>query len=84
MAKLKEVARESLRIRPQLSKSMNLVLARTLANIRALNKSLTEIDKAIQDALKGFVLTLQTIAGMGPIDSAGIKASIGDISRFSY
>ena len=83
VTKLKQVARESYRIRPALQKSVNLVLATTLANIRALKASLAEMNKAIEKAIDGFSLTLQTIPGIGPVYTAGIFAEIGDISRFS-
>ena len=78
--KLEAVARESYRIRPALAKSLNLVLATTLANIRALQTSLTE---AIENGFAGFTNTLQTIPGIGPIYAAGIFAEIGDIRRFA-
>lgn len=42
--KLAQVARESYRLRPTLAKSVNWVLATSLANIRALGKSLAEIN----------------------------------------
>ena len=83
VAKLEQVARESYRIRPELSKSVNLVLATTLNNIRALKQSLVEVNAAIETALNGFELTLATIPGIGPTYCAGIFAEIGDIDRFS-
>lgn len=82
VTKLKQVARESYRIRPSLSESVNLVLATTLNNIRALKASLKEVNVAIEKAYQGFSLTLDTIPGIGPIFAAGIFAEIGDIKRF--
>ena len=82
VAKLKQVARESYRIRPTLAKSVDLVLATTLANIRALDQSLKHINDAISSAIAGFEITLQSIPGIGPVYAAGIFAEIGDISRF--
>ncbi len=76
------MARESYRIRPTLAKSVDLVLATTLANIRALDKSLKHVDNAIASAIKGFEITLQSIPGIGPVYAAGIFAEIGSISRF--
>jgi transposase len=80
--KLQKVGRESYRIRPQLSESVNLVLATTLNNIRALKVSLKEVNAAIEKAYKGFSLTLDTIPGIGIIFAAGIFAEIGSIERF--
>ena len=62
---------------------MNLVLATTLNNIRALKASLKEINDAIEKAYQGFSLTLDTIPGIGIIFAAGIFAEIGDIKRFA-
>lgn len=81
--KLQQIARESYRIRPQLAESVNLVLATTLNNIRALKESLKEINTAIEKAYQGFSLTLDTIPGIGVIFAAGIFAEIGDILRFA-
>ena len=81
--KLQQVAQESYRIRPQLAESVNLVLATTLSNIRALKASLKEVNDAIQKAYNGFSLTLDTIPGIGVIFAAGIFAEIGDIKRFA-
>jgi transposase len=81
--RLEVVARESYRIRPALAKSINLVLATTLANIRALQTSLAEVNKATEKGFAGFTTTLQTIKGIGPIYAAGIFAEIGDIRRFA-
>ena len=82
VTKLKQVAREYYRIRPSLSESVNLVLATTLNNIRALKASLKEVNIAIEKAYTGFSLTLNTIPGIGSIFAAGIFAEIGDIKRF--
>nr|MBC8461431.1 IS110 family transposase [Deltaproteobacteria bacterium] len=81
--KLQQVARESYRIRPELSESVNLVLATTLSNIRALKASVKEVNTAIEKAYEGFSLTLDTIPGIGVIFAAGIFAEIGAIERFA-
>lgn len=80
--KLKQVARESYRLRPSLAPSINLILAMTLQNIRALVKSLKEVDRAIEKEFRAFPNTLISIKGMGPVYSAGIFAEIGNIKRF--
>ena len=54
--KLQQVARESYRIRPQLAESVNIVLTTTLNNIRALTKSLREVNDAIEKAYRDFFL----------------------------
>lgn len=81
--KLETIARESYRIRPALAESVNLVLATTLANIRALKTSLRQVNAAIEKTFAGFTTTLLTIPGIGPIYAAGIFAEIGDIRRFA-
>ena len=80
--KIKAMARKSYRIRPELAKSVNLVLAMTMKNITVMQKSLKEVNKAISDELKAFPNTLQSVPGIGPIYTAGIIAEIGDINRF--
>lgn len=80
---VKKVARESYRIRPTLANSVNLILASSLANIRALSSSLKEVDEAIAQEFKAFPNTLQSIKGIGPVYAAGIYVEIGNIKRFS-
>ena len=80
--KIKAMARKSYRIKPELAKSVNLVLAMTLKNITAMKKAMKEINNAISEELKAFPNTLQSIPGIGPVYTAGIIAEIGDISRF--
>jgi len=80
--KLKKVARESYRLRPALASSVNLILALSLKNIRALEKIRNELDRAIEKEFAAFPNTLQSIKGIGPVYSAGIYAEIGDIRRF--
>ena len=82
VALIKRVARESYRIRPALAHSVNLILATTLQNIRALTKGLKEIDTAIAKEFAAFPNTLTSIPGMGPVYSAGIYAEIGNSNRF--
>jgi transposase len=81
--KVKQVARESYRIRPALANSVNLILSSTVENIRALASSLKEVDEAIASELKAFPNTLESVKGLGPVYSAGIFAEIGNIRRFS-
>jgi len=81
--KVKQVANESYRIRPSLAGSVNLILSSTIENIRALTRSLKEVDEAIATEFKAFPNTLESVKGLGPVYSAGIFAEIGNIKRFS-
>lgn len=80
---LKSMARESYRIRPSLAESINVIIASGLRTLRALHKTLKEVNQAITDELKAFPQTLESIKGIGPIYAAGILSEIGDVSRFS-
>jgi transposase len=79
---VKRAARESYRLRPALSSSINLILATILQTIRALEGALKEVDRAIEKEFQAFPNTLQSIKGIGPVYSAGIFSEIGDIHRF--
>jgi len=77
-----KAARESYRLRPSLANSVNLILASTLQNIRALCASLKEADEAIVKEFAAFPNTLQSVKGLGPVYAAGIFAELGHIKRF--
>lgn len=79
---LKQVARESYRLRPELGPTIDLILSSIHNNLQALRKSLKEIDQAIEAAMQAFPCTLSSIPGFGPVYSAGILAEIHDIRRF--
>ena len=81
-ATLKQVARESYRLRPELGPTIDLILSTTHNNIQALRKSLKKIDQAIQEAFRAFPCTLSSIPGFGPVFTAGILAEVQDIRRF--
>jgi len=81
--KIKEAARESYKIGPALANSVNLILASTIENIRALTLCLKEINNAIAKEFKAFPNTLESVDGLGPVYSAGIFAEIGNVKRFS-
>lgn len=81
-ATLKQVARESYRLRPELGPTIDLILSTIYNNIQALRKSLKEIDQAIEEAFQAFPCTLSSIPGFGPVFSAGILAEIQNIHRF--
>lgn len=79
---VKQVARESYRIRPALAESVNLILASTLQNIKTLFTSLKEVDEAIAKEFKAFPNTLESVKGLGPVYAAGIFTELGNIQRF--
>jgi len=81
-AALKQVARESYRLRPELGPTIDLILSTIYNNIQALRKSLKEIDHAIDATVQAFPSTLSSIPGFGPVFSAGILSEIQDIRRF--
>lgn len=78
-----KAARESYRIRPSLANSVNLILASTIQNIKALTASLKEVDGAITKEFAAFPNTLQSVKGIGPVYAAGIFAELGNIKRFT-
>ena len=80
--KLKQVARESYRIRPALAKSVHLVLSLSYVNIQTLTNTIKQLDQAIAKERAGFTTTLPTIPGIGPVYTAGILAEIGHIRYF--
>jgi len=80
---IKKAARESYRIRPELSSSVTFILACLSRTISALKENLKQVDKAIAEESKGFINPLISIKGIGPVYSAGILACIGDIKRFA-
>lgn len=80
---LHKVARESYRLRPELAKSITLVLGLAFRNVRALQESLKHVDRAIAEEMKAFPNTLMSVPGIGPVFTAGIIAELGDITRYA-
>ena len=81
--KVKQVARESYRIRPALANSINLILTTSWHNIKTMATALKDVNKAIAVELQGFPNTLESVKGLGPVYSAGIIAEIGSIKNFA-
>lgn len=79
---VQHAARESYRIRPELGKSVQLVLASVLRNLQALRASLKEINEAVADLGQGFQNPLRSVPGIGPVYASGLLASIRNIRRF--
>lgn len=79
---LKSAAKGSYRLGKVANDSVNQLLSIRIAGIRAIEKQIKELDKAIADYMVLFPNTLTSIPGIGPVYSAGIIAEIGDIKRF--
>jgi transposase len=79
---IKSAARESYRLREELSGSVHFITANIISNIRTLKKSIKEIDKEIERKLAQFPNTLTSIKGIGKVFAAGIIAEIQDVNRF--
>jgi hypothetical protein len=56
--KVRRADRESYRLRPALSSSINLILATILQTLRALGEALQEVDEAIEKEFQAFPNTL--------------------------
>ncbi len=80
--KLRQVAKESYRIGPNMAKSLNLLLALSYRNIRQMALIIKELDKAVAEEFKAFPNTLESIPGVGAVYAAGIFAEIGHIEYF--
>ena len=84
---LKRAARDSYRLDKSLYNPLNAAIAASFNCIKALEKEVRTLDKAIERAVK----VLQThefeclcsIYGIGPVFAAGITAEIGDITKFN-
>jgi len=84
-AKAKEIqiaARNSYRLTVTVNNSVNQAMAVSIATMRALEKQIKVLDKAIEQQFERIPNTLISIPGIGKIYSAGIIAEIKDINRF--
>lgn len=79
---LQRAARDSYRLDQVLQEPLRLVLATTLASIRAFQAQLKTLDATIIRELAGLPQTLESVPGLGAIWTAGLVAELGDISRF--
>jgi len=79
---IREAVTDSFRITPALADALRLIEAASVANIRALKKSLESIDAQIEKSLAAFPNTLRTVKGIGPVFAAGLIAEIGDIRNY--
>ena len=75
-------ARNSYRLPSTLNNSVNQAMSVSIASMRALEKQVKILDKAIEQQFEIIPNPLTSIPGIGKVYSAGIIAEIGDIHRF--
>jgi len=84
--KIKQAARNSYKLNKIVYDPITVALSSSLNLIKAYEKEIKAIDKAIMQIIKGFqnnaFLSLTSIPGIGPVFAAGIIAEIGDIHVF--
>lgn len=76
-------ARDSYRLPVTVNDSVNQAMAVSIASMRAMEKQVKVLDKAIEQQFEIIPNTLTSIPGIGKVYSAGIIAEIGDIRRFN-
>ena len=79
---IRVAARDSYRLPVTVNNSVNQAMAVSIASMRALEKQVKVLDKAIEHQFEIIPNTLTSIPGIGKVYSAGIIAEIGDIRRF--
>ena len=79
---IQAAARGSYRLPKTVNDSVNQVLAISINSIRALDKQIKALDKAIAEQIALIPNTLTSIRGIGAVTSAGIIAEIGNVNRF--
>lgn len=83
---LKKAARDSYRLDKALADPLNATIAASLNCIKALEKEVKTLDKAVEKAVKALEThefqCASSIKGIGPVFAAGIIAEIGDITKF--
>ena len=67
----------------RINNSVNQAMAVSIASMRALEKQIKVLDKAIEHQFEIIPNTLTSIPSIGKVYSAGIIAEIGDIHRFN-
>ena len=75
-------ARGSYRLPKTVSDTVNQAMAVSITSMRALEKQVKLLDKAIEEQFEIIPNTLTSVPGIGKVYSAGIIAEIGDIRRF--
>ena len=79
---IQTAARNSYRLPVTMNNSVNQAMAVSIATMRAMEKQIKVLDKAIEQQFQIIPNTLTSIPGIGKVYSAGIIAEIGDIRRF--
>lgn len=84
---LQKAARDSYRLDKSLYDPLNATIAASLNCIKALEKEVKGLDKAIEKAVKRLdnhqFQCLVSIPGIGPLFAAGIVSELGDITKFN-
>ena len=80
---IRVAAKDSYRLPIALNNSVNQAMAVSIASMRALEKQVKVLDKAIEQQFEIIPNTLTSIPDIGKVYSAGIIAEIGDIRRFN-
>ena len=80
---IQTAARNSYRLPITVNNSVNQAMSVSIATMRALNKQIKVLEKAIEQQFKIIPNTLTSVPGIGKVYSAGIIAEIGDIHRFN-
>lgn len=76
-------AKGSYRLPKTVNDSVNQAMSVSIATMRALEKQIKVLDKAIEQQFQVIPNTLTSIPGIGKVYSAGIIAEIGDAHRFN-
>ena len=79
---IQTAAKNSYRLPITVNNSINQAMSVSIATMRALDKQIKALDKAIEQQFEIIPNTLTSIPGIGKVYSAGIIAEIGDINRF--
>lgn len=79
---IQTAARDSYRLPITVNNSVNQAMAVSIASMRALERQVKVLDKAIEHQFEIIPNTLISIPGIGKVYSAGIIAEIGNIHRF--
>ena len=80
---IQAAARNSYRLPVTVNNSVNQAMAVCIATMRALEKQIKVLDKAIEQQFQCIPNTLTSIPGIGKVYSAGIIAETGDVHRFN-
>ena len=79
---IQTAARNSYRLPITVNNSVNQAMSVSIATMRALEKQIKVLDKAIEQQFEIIPNTLTSIPGIGKVYSAGIIAEIGNVNRF--